>query len=117
MVGLLGGSWFSSIHTVSVEPGLVEFGYDWFVCCFSLAGCPQAMLSNILLAMKAALRHKALGVVICDWAGKGHLTQPLFSWPGFLVGSGLAWNTNCLWVRSSYVKSLHFFLHSIKKWC
>ena len=61
----------------------------------SLAGCPEAALGNIYGAVKAASSQGALGAVVCDWTGKGHLTHQPFAWPGFLMGAGLAWNTEC----------------------
>lgn len=65
---------------------------------FSLAGCPEAALGNIYGAVKAASSQGALGAVVCDWTGKGHLTHQPFAWPGFLMGAGLAWNTESHWV-------------------
>lgn len=59
----------------------------------SIAGCPEAAVSNILNAAKAANAHDALGMVICDWSGVGHMTHQCVSWPGFITGAGLAWNT------------------------
>ncbi|KAK7502764.1 hypothetical protein BaRGS_00006014 [Batillaria attramentaria] len=81
---------------------LAELGVHFFVCpgtaaWNSLAGCPEAALSNIFQAVKAASSQGALGAVVCDWTGKGHLTHQPFSWPGFLLGAGLSWNTECHW--------------------
>ncbi|KAL8606628.1 hypothetical protein ACOMHN_025727 [Nucella lapillus] len=81
---------------------LAEMGIHFCVCpgtaaWNSLAGCPEAALHNIYGAVKAGSIQGALGVVVCDWTGKGHLTHQPFSWPGFLMGAGLAWNTQCQW--------------------
>lgn len=63
----------------------------------SLAGCPEAAASNIFQAVKAGSSQGALGCVVCDWTGKGHLTHQPFAWPGFVIGAGLSWNTECRW--------------------
>ncbi|XP_076442258.1 uncharacterized protein LOC143281142 isoform X2 [Babylonia areolata] len=88
---------FSSFCT-----SLAEMGIHFCVCpgtaaWNSLAGCPEAALHNIYGAVKAGSSQGALGVVVCDWTGKGHLTHQPFSWPGFVMGAGLAWNTQCPW--------------------
>ncbi|BFZ12007.1 hypothetical protein BsWGS_15047 [Bradybaena similaris] len=74
---------------------LVDLGINYFVCpgtaaWNSLAGCPEAAVSNIVSAATNA--EGALGLVICDWTGKGHLNHQPFSWPGILAAAGLAWN-------------------------
>lgn len=81
---------------------LAEMGIHFFVCpgtaaWNSLAGCPEAALGNIYGAIKAACSQGGLGAVVCDWTGKCHLTHQSFAWPGFLIGAGLAWNTDCSW--------------------
>ncbi|CAL1530401.1 unnamed protein product [Lymnaea stagnalis] len=74
---------------------LSELGINYFVCpgtaaWNSLAGCPEAAIGNI--ASAATKSEGVLGMVICDWTGKGHLNHQPFSWPGILTGAGMAWN-------------------------
>ncbi|GFR59922.1 tankyrase-1 [Elysia marginata] len=76
---------------------LVELGMNYFVCpgtaaWNSLAGCPEAAISNIFSA--ATTSEGVLGLVACDWTGKGHLNHQPFSWPGILAAAGLSWNNN-----------------------
>ena len=61
---------------------------------FSLAGCPAAAVENIHRAMKQGADNQALGMLICDWSGKGHVTDTLFSLPSLIAMSGMAWNKN-----------------------
>ncbi|XP_046665376.1 uncharacterized protein LOC124357531 isoform X2 [Homalodisca vitripennis] len=63
----------------------------------SLAGCPEASICNIYRAVQAVGSTGAVGTVVAHWSGSYHITHYPFSWPGFLVGSGLAWNTNTHW--------------------
>lgn len=71
---------------------IYNVGKGKYVFPFSLAGCPEAAVSNIMSAATNA--EGALGLVICDWTGKGHLNHQPFSWPGILAAAGLAWNKN-----------------------
>ena len=63
-------------------------------------------MTNVYNAVKCATSEGALGVLVCNWSGKGHITHLPFSWPGFLMGAGLSWNSDCHWV------SLHLFSFS-----
>ncbi|KAL4238827.1 hypothetical protein ACF0H5_003534 [Mactra antiquata] len=63
----------------------------------SLAGCPEAAITNVYNAVKCATSDCSLGVVICNWSGKGHITHLPFCWPGFMMGAGLSWNSSCHW--------------------
>lgn len=63
----------------------------------SLAGCPEAAITNVYNAVKCAVVEGAIGITVCNWSGKGHITHLPFSWPGFLMGAGLSWNSNCHW--------------------
>ncbi|KAL5009145.1 hypothetical protein ScPMuIL_014726 [Solemya velum] len=79
---------------------LSEQGVSFFVCpgtagWNSLAGCPEAAINNVNRAVRCAIGQGALGIIVCNWSGKGHLTQQPFSWSGFLVGAGLGWNSEC----------------------
>lgn len=65
---------------------------------FSLAGCPEAALCNILTAVQVASQSRTLGIVVASWSGPHHLTPHPFSWPGFVVAAGLSWNTSTHWV-------------------
>lgn len=58
----------------------------------SLAGCPDAALQNIRNAAEQGQEYEALGMLICDWSGKGHVTDPLFSLPSLVAMAGLSWN-------------------------
>lgn len=69
-----------------------------FCVIVSLAGCPEAAVSNVFNGVRSAVDQGAVGVVVCDWSGKGHLTHQPFSWPAFLIGAGLAWNSDTHWV-------------------
>ncbi|RUS72323.1 hypothetical protein EGW08_019915 [Elysia chlorotica] len=76
---------------------LAELGMTYFVCpgtaaWNSLAGCPEAAISNIFSA--ATTSEGVLGLVVCDWTGKGHLNHQPFSWPGIMAAAGLGWNNN-----------------------
>lgn len=63
----------------------------------SLAGCPEASICNIYRAVQAVGEHGSLGVIVAHWSGSYHLTPHPFSWPGFVVGSGLSWNPATHW--------------------
>ncbi len=65
---------------------------------FSVAGCPEAAVTNIFTAMQSAIKHGALGMTVAHWAGVGHITHQTMSWPGLLTAAGLAWNSNIQWV-------------------
>uniref|UniRef100_A0A2C9LRB7 Uncharacterized protein n=1 Tax=Biomphalaria glabrata TaxID=6526 RepID=A0A2C9LRB7_BIOGL len=74
---------------------LSELGINYVVCpgtaaWNSLAGCPEAAIGNISSA--ATKSEGVLGMVVCDWTGKGHLNHHPFSWPGILTSAGLSWN-------------------------
>nr|CAD7257034.1 unnamed protein product [Timema shepardi] len=62
-----------------------------------LAGCPEASVCNIYRAVQAVGEQGSLGLVVAHWSGSYHLTPHPFSWPGFMVGAGLAWNTSTHW--------------------
>ncbi|CAH1790961.1 unnamed protein product [Owenia fusiformis] len=60
----------------------------------SIGGCPEAAVANISNSIQSAISHEALGILICDWSGIGHMTHQPISWPGFLVAAGLSWNSD-----------------------
>lgn len=66
--------------------------FNVVVYIFSLAGCPTSAVENIYQAMRQGVEHQALGMLICDWSGKGHVTDPLFSLPSFIAVAGMSWN-------------------------
>ncbi|XP_074652559.1 uncharacterized protein LOC141906956 [Tubulanus polymorphus] len=75
-----------------------ESGLPFMVCpgtsaWNSLAGCPEAALSNVTGAIEAAVNHNALGMLLCNWSGIGHMTPQSISWSGYVVGAGLSWNS------------------------
>ncbi|XP_041351474.1 uncharacterized protein LOC121370371 [Gigantopelta aegis] len=81
---------------------MADLGIHFFVCpgtaaWNSLAGCPEAALKNIYNAIKSASTQGALGLVACNWTGRGHMTHLPFCWPGFLMAAGLSWNSDCHW--------------------
>lgn len=78
----------------------------------SLSGCPEAAINNIYNAVKCGDAHGALGAVVCNWLGKGHLTHQSFAWPGFLVLAGLSWNSDCHQVSSEVVH-----VHNVRPQC
>ena len=80
---------------------------------FSLAGCPEAAVTNVYNAMKCATSEGALGVLVCNWSGKGHITHLPFCWPGFLMGAGLSWNSDCHWVIHATLIFLNFIYEFI----
>ncbi|KAK2181799.1 hypothetical protein NP493_375g01012 [Ridgeia piscesae] len=58
----------------------------------SLAGCPEAAISNIWNAAKQASAHGGLGLIISHWSGNSQVTHHPFIWPGLMTAAGLAWN-------------------------
>ncbi|XP_060562168.1 uncharacterized protein LOC132721814 [Ruditapes philippinarum] len=81
---------------------LSKQGMNYLVCpgtsaWNSLAGCPEAALTNVYNAVKCAISDGAMGTIVCNWSGKGHITHLPFCWPGFLMGAGLSWNADCHW--------------------
>ncbi|KAL3874032.1 hypothetical protein ACJMK2_037101 [Sinanodonta woodiana] len=81
---------------------LSKHGVNFFVCpgtavWNSIGGCPEAAVTNIYTAVKCATTDGGLGVVVSNWSGKSHLNHQPFCWPGFLVGAGLGWNSDCHW--------------------
>ena len=60
----------------------------------TLVGRHDNALANLRAAAKAGKKFGAIGYLITDWGDGGH-PQPLaVSWPMFLAGASLAWNTN-----------------------
>jgi len=72
--------------------------HSFVIAYFSLAGCPEASICNIYRAVQAVGEQGSLGVIVAHWSGSYHLTPHPFSWPGFVVGSGLSWNPATHWV-------------------
>ena len=62
---------------------------------FSFAGCPEAAINNIYQAAKCGVSQGALGLVTCNWSGRGHFTHQPFTWVGYMLGAGLGWNSSC----------------------
>jgi hypothetical protein len=59
----------------------------------TLIGKHDNALANLRAAAKAGKKHGATGYLVCDWGDGGH-PQPLaVSWPMFLAGASLAWNS------------------------
>jgi hexosaminidase len=59
----------------------------------TLIGRHDNALANLRAAAKAGHRHGAIGYLITDWGDGGHPQPPAVSWPLFLAGAALAWNT------------------------
>jgi hypothetical protein len=59
----------------------------------TLIGKHDNALANLRAAATAGRKHGAIGYLITDWGDGGH-PQPLaVSWPMFLAGAALAWNS------------------------
>ena len=58
----------------------------------SLTGRSTNMLANVRVAVDAAVRHGATGVVVCDWGNEGHFQYLPISWPGFVAAASMSWN-------------------------
>ncbi|XP_035670631.1 uncharacterized protein LOC118412103 [Branchiostoma floridae] len=81
---------------------IVEEGHGLILCpgtaaWDSIGGCPEATVSNIFNATRAAVSYGALGILVCDWSGRGHLNHQPISWPGFITTAGLSWNPSSHW--------------------
>ena len=64
-----------------------------FVCVLcSIAGCPEAALSNIHNAVQSAVAHNALGMLVSHWSGVSHVTPFSMFWPAIVTAAGVAWN-------------------------
>lgn len=50
-------------------------------------------IRNIEHAVQEGLENQALGMLICDWSGKGHVTDTLFAIPPLIVAAGMSWNS------------------------
>jgi hexosaminidase len=62
----------------------------------TLIGKHDNALANLRAAAKAGKKFGAIGFLNTDWGDGGH-PQPLaVSWPMFLAGASLAWNSNAL---------------------
>ncbi|GAB1600018.1 uncharacterized protein LOC115214018 isoform X1 [Argonauta hians] len=86
-----------------------ESGFGFFVCpgtaaWSSLAGFPEAAVSNVFNAAKCGNTQSGIGMLVCQWPGNNFLTHLQFCWPGFVTGAGLAWNKDVQW------EFLHFNL-------
>ena len=75
---------------------------------YSLAGCPEATVSNIHSAAQSAVSHGALGMLVAHWSGVGHITHRCMAWPGLLVAAGLAWNSDISLVCYYYPSTEHY---------
>uniref|UniRef100_A0A1B6CRL5 Uncharacterized protein n=2 Tax=Clastoptera arizonana TaxID=38151 RepID=A0A1B6CRL5_9HEMI len=85
--------WIQDFHQMGCTTCLCPGTASWN----SLAGCPEASICNIYKAIQAVGNTGALGIVVAHWSGSYHITAHPFSWPGFIVGAGLSWNTATHW--------------------
>lgn len=67
----------------------------------NLTGSPEAMVMNVLSANYSAHKLHATALVNVNWASDPALNHFVFSWPGFLLSAGLAWNPLAQQVRES----------------
>ncbi|GIY74335.1 glyco_hydro_20b domain-containing protein [Caerostris extrusa] len=79
----------------------------------SIAGSPETAISCIHKASLAAALHGSFGMIIADWQTLPHHPAFCFSWPGLLLGLGMAWNTS---VHEDYLHSrlpelLNFYVY------
>jgi len=104
--------WTRNFHQQGTRTCLCPGTASWN----SIAGCPEASICNIYRAVQAITEQGSLGVIVAHWSGSYHLTPHPFSWPGFVVGSGLSWNPATHWdyLHSSLADLLntHIFLDS-----
>jgi hexosaminidase len=75
-----------------------ESGIPFYVCpgtsaWNSIAGRIDNALQNLRSAAKYGLVNGALGYLITDWGDNGHWQQLPISYPGYLVGAGVAWSS------------------------
>lgn len=76
-----------------------ESGLEFYVCpgtssWQSIAGRTHNMLANLASAAAEGQRAGARGFLVTDWGDRGHLQQPIASWPGFLASAALSWNAS-----------------------
>jgi hexosaminidase len=76
-----------------------ESGLECYVCpgtssWQSFAGRTHNMLANVTSAAAEGKRAGARGLLVTDWGDRGHLQQPLASWPGIVASAALSWNAS-----------------------
>ncbi len=59
----------------------------------SLIGRYDNALANLRAAASAGKEYHAKGYLICDWGDGGHPNPLAVSWPMFVAGASLAWNS------------------------
>ena len=62
----------------------------------SLAGRLSNATDNIAAAVRAAIDHRAGGVMIADWGDQGHLQPPVVSLPGLMTSAAFCWNPGAI---------------------
>jgi len=98
---LLALNWgYEANHPFEKEAAqFAKAGIPFYVCpgtstWQTLLGRHDNALANLRAAAKAGKKFGAIGYLITDWGDGGH-PQPLtVSWPMFLAGASLAWNSN-----------------------
>lgn len=58
----------------------------------SVLGREQNARANIIAAVKAAVKNRALGILLTDWGDFGHVQGPSTTYAPTLVAAGMAWN-------------------------
>ncbi|CAG7716281.1 unnamed protein product [Allacma fusca] len=78
----------------------------------SLSGCPEASLCNIYHGTLNAVNNSSMGLIVANWSGSCNITPKPFAWPGFLLGSGLAWNHQTHWeyLQGSLAKLMSMYV-------
>jgi hexosaminidase len=74
-------------------------GISYYVCpgtstWQTLIGRNDNALANLRAAAVAGKKFGAEGYLICDWGDGGHPNPLAVSWPMFVAGASLAWNSN-----------------------
>lgn len=62
----------------------------------TLIGRHDNALANLRAAAVAGKKHRARGYLVCDWGDGGHPNPLAVSWPMFVAGASLAWNSKPL---------------------
>lgn len=78
---------------------LKENGISFYVCpgtssWGSIAGRTSNMKVNILNAAEQGHKYGAEGILFTDWGDMGHWQYTLVSYPGYVYGASVAWNTD-----------------------
>jgi hypothetical protein len=78
---------------------LKAHGVNYMVCpgtssWTSITGLTDNMLGNIASAASNGVKYNTAGLLLTDWGDMGHWQYLPVSYPGYIVGSALSWNSN-----------------------